>query len=104
MSLPTRFGGKAKGCRMRRRPRGRGRQGLQMALASACARMRLGGGGDSTVDGLMEFFGAAGQGTTTDALNIVKKFCVGPRYCRPTDEPVELDEANARLYVLGPPH
>jgi hypothetical protein len=27
-----------------------------------------------------------------------------PRLCRPSDEPIEIDGANARFYVLGPPH
>ena len=80
------------------------RQALRIALTSACARMRLGGVGDSTIDGLMEFFGAAGQGTTGEALKIVKGFCQDVRYCRPTDAPVALEGVNARTYVLGPPH
>ena len=81
-------------------------QALRMALASACARMRLDGAGDASVDALMEFFGAAGQGTTEDALEFVKKLCAGDglRFCRPTDDPVNLPEVGARLYILGPPH
>lgn len=79
-------------------------QALRMALASASARMRFGGGRDSTIDGMLEFFGAAGQGTTGDALKIVKSFCDRPRFCLPTDAPVQLDGIDARLYILGPPH
>jgi hypothetical protein len=79
-------------------------QALRMALASASARMRFGGGSDPTIDGMLEFFGAAGQGTTGDALKIVKSFCEQPRYCLPSDAPVELDGIDARLYILGPPH
>jgi hypothetical protein len=80
------------------------RHALRIALASACARMRLGGAGSSDVDGLLEFFGAAGQGTTADALKVVKSFSGEPRYCLPKDDPVKLDGVDARLYVLGPPH
>jgi beta-lactamase superfamily II metal-dependent hydrolase len=80
------------------------RQALRMALTSACTRMRLGGAEESAIDGLMEFFGAAGQGTTGEALNIVKGFCQDVRYCRPADAPVALEGVGARVYVLGPPH
>lgn len=77
---------------------------VRMALASACARMRLGGGSDPTADHLMEFFGASGQGTTDDALKIVKGFCQDSRFCLPTDAPAALDGVDARFFVLGPPH
>jgi beta-lactamase superfamily II metal-dependent hydrolase len=80
------------------------RQALRLALTSACARMRLGGSEESVLDGLMEFFGAAGQGTTGEALNIVKGFSQDVRYCRPADAPVALEGIDARVYVLGPPH
>ena len=80
------------------------RQALRLALASASARMRLAGNPDPMIDGVMEFFGAAGQGTTGDALKIVKGFTPTPRYCRPGDAPVDLEGVDARLYVLGPPH
>jgi len=77
---------------------------MRMALASATARMRFAGRADPSVEGLLEFFGASGQGTTTDALNVVKSFCARPRYCLPNDDPVKLEGVDARLYVLGPPH
>jgi beta-lactamase superfamily II metal-dependent hydrolase len=80
------------------------RQALRMALTSACARLRLGGAEESGVDGLMEFFGAAGQGTTGEALTIVKGLSQDIRYCRPADAPVALEGVDARVYVLGPPH
>src|SRR5262249_36137402 len=51
-----------------------------------------------------EFFGAAGSGTTGDALNIVKALTPSIRFCRPSDPPVQFDGVNARVYVLGPPH
>jgi hypothetical protein len=78
-------------------------QKLRLALAAAAARLRFGGGADGVVDGLLELFGAAGQGTTRDALERVKSFAK-PRFCRPTDDPVEFPALPARLYVLGPPH
>jgi beta-lactamase superfamily II metal-dependent hydrolase len=79
-------------------------EALRLALASAAARLRFGGDSTGIVDGMLEFFGAAGQGTTAEALQIVKNLCDKPRYCTPTDAPVELGTAGARLYVLGPPH
>jgi hypothetical protein len=78
-------------------------QALRLALASACARLQLGDGRRSAIDGFLEFFGAAGQGTTGDALKIVKGLCQDIRFCRPKDEPVQLDGGGARLFVLGPP-
>jgi hypothetical protein len=78
-------------------------QALRMALASASARLQMGGGADSPIDSLLEFFGAAGQGTTSDALKIVKESCRNIRYCRPNDAPVDLEGADARLFILGPP-
>src|ERR1035441_1267005 len=56
------------------------------------------------LDSLLEFFGAAGQGTTGDALKVVKGLCESPRYCLPSDAPVEVEGTGVRLYVLGPPH
>ena len=80
-------------------------QALRLALTSACARLRFGSGSDSIADSMMEFFGAAGQGTTSDALNIVKSFNKPKtKFCHPTDAPVTPDGTAARLYVLGPPH
>jgi beta-lactamase superfamily II metal-dependent hydrolase len=51
-------------------------------------------------------FGAAGGGASTaDALDNAKKMAKNgvPRYLKPTDAPVEIDGAEARVYVLGPP-
>ena len=81
-------------------------QALRMALASACARMRIDGSSDSTVDALLEFFGAAGQGSTADGMQFVKGLCEKDnlRFCRPSDDPVDLPGVGARLFVLGPPH
>ena len=78
-------------------------QAMRMALASACARMRATGAGDGMADSLLEFFGAAGQGTTGEALTFVKNVCRKLRYCRPADAPVELEDAGVRTYILGPP-
>jgi beta-lactamase superfamily II metal-dependent hydrolase len=80
-------------------------QALRLALASVCARLRSGQGSDSIADSMMEFFGAAGQGTTGDALKNVKSFTKdSPRFCLPKDAPVIPDGTAVRLYVLGPPH
>ena len=54
------------------------------------------------ISDMLGFFGAAGSGTTSDALDKVK--AMGPvRYCRPKDAPTELGDPSARLFVLGPP-
>ena len=54
------------------------------------------------ISDMLGFFGAAGSGTTSDALDKVK--AMGPvRYCRPKDAPTELGDLSARLFVLGPP-
>lgn len=80
-------------------------QTLRLTLASACARMRFGHGGNSIADSMMEFFGVAGQGTTSDALKNVKAFNKDKtRFCIPKESPVEPEGTAARLYVLGPPH
>lgn len=51
---------------------------------------------------MLGFFGAAGSGTTSDALDKVK--AMAPvRYCRPKDPPVALGDPNVKLFVLGPP-
>ena len=79
-------------------------QALRIALAAASARMRFGAAGDWRIDALLEFFGAAGQGSTGDALKIVKGFSKDVRFCRPEDEPIRVEGTGARLFVLGPPH
>lgn len=77
---------------------------LRIALVAAATRLRLSGESDGVIDGMLEFFGAAGQGTTRDALKIVKGFHDKPRFCLPADAPVKFDGVDARFYVLGPPH
>jgi hypothetical protein len=58
--------------------------------------------GPDVISDMLGFFGAAGSGTTNDALDKVK--AMGPvRYCRPKDPPIELGDASARLFILGPP-
>ena len=54
--------------------------------------------------GILEFFGAAKGASTGDALQNVRKASSKLRYCLPTDAPVEPAGADARFYVLGPPH
>lgn len=53
------------------------------------------------LDGVLGFFGGAGR-SSADAMARAKQMASAPRYCRPTDEPVEV-APGARLYVLGPP-
>src|SRR4051812_4033837 len=57
---------------------------LRATLAASAARMRMAGAANSVVDGMLEFFGAAGQGTTADALAVIRSLCDTKtvRYCR----------------------
>lgn len=77
------------------------------ALQIAANTLRMSGGeaaaGDAdTIADMLGFFGAAGSGTTSDALNKVKSMA-SVRYCRPSDPPIDLGNPAARIYVLGPP-
>jgi hypothetical protein len=78
-------------------------QAMRVALQAACARMRAAGRQGSDTESFLEFFGAAGSGTTGDALQIVKGL-KPPRFCTPSDAPVLLDGTQVTAYVLGPPH
>jgi beta-lactamase superfamily II metal-dependent hydrolase len=81
-------------------------QALRMALGQTAARMGVAGNSRAAheVSGMLEFFGAAGSGTTTDALKFVKGLTPSIRYCRPSDPPFEFDGVKAKIYALGPPH
>lgn len=80
---------------------------LQMAantlrMSGSRALEADGSSGAEVISDMLGFFGAAGSGTTSDALEKVK--AMAPvRYCRPKDAPIELGDPNARLFVLGPP-
>ncbi len=79
---------------------------MRLALASSAERLRI-AGDDVTageVNGMLEFFGAAGATSTRDAMKILKGLSKKVRYCRPTDAPIALDGTEASIYVLGPPH
>jgi hypothetical protein len=80
---------------------------LRITLSTAATRMGLAGEQDAAaeVTGMLEFFGAKGSGTTSDALNILKGLSSCVRFCRPTDAPVvPFPESATKIYVLGPPH
>jgi hypothetical protein len=78
---------------------------LRLALSAACARMRFDSPDSSAASNLLEFFGAAGQNSTEQALAFAKSLGTdAPRFCLPSDPPVELNGTGARVYVLGPPH
>jgi hypothetical protein len=82
-------------------------KGLALAaLRMGLSRLQLAGDSDAATEliGILEFFGAAKGATTGDALDNVRAKTPKPRYCLPTDAPVEIADAGARLYVLGPPH
>jgi hypothetical protein len=98
--------------------RGRALKALQMAdtalqmMGDSPATTPMGGEGlgqaepsrAEIVTSMLGFFGAASGKTTLDALEKVKAMGQGPvRYCRPADAPIKLSDADARLYVLGPP-
>lgn len=82
------------------------RQALRAALATASHRMRMAGAFEAAdeVTSLLEFFGAAGGASTTDALDVVKSRTQNIRFCRPQDNPVTLEGTGVKVYVLGPPH
>jgi hypothetical protein len=81
-------------------------QSFRANLATAVGRMRAAGVSESAdeVMGMLDLFGAAGSGTTTDALNVVKGLSKNVRYCLPQDAPVTLAGTSVRAYILGPPH
>jgi hypothetical protein len=76
------------------------------ALRMGLSQIQMAGDSDSVAElsGILEFFGVAKGPTTADALNNVRAKAAKPRYCLPTDPPVQPPGTNARFYVLGPPH
>ena len=83
------------------------RRNAMAALQIAANTLRMSGDDAATdhadiISNMLGFFGAAGSGTTGDALDKVKSMA-SVRYCRPNDRPVELGDPPARIYVLGPP-
>jgi hypothetical protein len=68
--------------------------------------MQMAGDADGVdeLTGIPEFLGVAKGPTTADALNSIRAKTPKPRYCLPTDPPVQPAGTNARFYVLGPPH
>ncbi len=75
-------------------------------LRLSANQLRLAGDDDraTMIGSLLEFFGATSGPSTGDALEAIRQKVATPRYCRPQDPPVELNDPAARLYVLGPPH
>jgi Metallo-beta-lactamase superfamily len=82
--------------------RGRALAALRLGLS----RMQLAGDADGAAElgSILEFFGAAKGASTGDALKNVRSMARNLRYCLPTDAPVEPPGADARFYILGPPH
>lgn len=79
---------------------------LQLLRQAALHLQRFGDVQDTPLFvSLTEFFGMSAGVTTKSALEAVRaKAKPGtPRYCDPKDDPVELTEFGARIYVLGPP-
>jgi hypothetical protein len=75
-------------------------------LRLSANHLRLAGDEDHAImiGSLLEFFGATHGPSTHDALEAIRGKVTAPRYCRPQDPPVELEDPDVRLYVLGPPH
>ena len=75
-------------------------------LRLSANHLRLAGDDDRAemIGSLLEFFGATGGVSTSDALEAIRQKVPTPRYCHPLDPPVELTDPAARLFVLGPPH
>jgi hypothetical protein len=86
--------------------RGERKQALA-SLRRSVGVMRMAGdaGAASEVEGLLGFFGAAGGASTEDALAKAIGLAKGKvRYCLPADPSVSIDDTDARLFILGPPH
>ena len=80
----------------------------EKALA-ACATAFHAAGDGASVDMLSDIAlaplgAAATSSTSTKAAFDKVKAMAKVRICRPTDEPFEIPDANARIYVIGPPH
>jgi hypothetical protein len=85
--------------------RGQALQALRMGMT----HMELSDDLDRAAElrGILEFFGAAkGGATTEDAFDIVKAKVPSPIYWTPGDgkDPLEPDGTSARFFILGPPH
>jgi hypothetical protein len=76
---------------------------------AACAQV-LRAAGDAETPKLLEDIAmiplgaAASSSTSTKAAFDKVKALGNVRLCRPSDAPFEIPDANARIYVLGPPH
>ncbi|HEY6660235.1 MAG TPA: hypothetical protein VI031_03800 [Pyrinomonadaceae bacterium] len=79
------------------------REKLKIALQAATSRMRMAGdeAGARDVTNLLDFFGAAGS--TSDALEVVRGLSKDVRYCKPENDPVQIEGTDVKVYVLGPP-
>lgn len=82
------------------------RNALKIALAAASTRLRMSNDRRAAdeVSNLLGFFGAAGDNTTSAALEVVRKLAGAPRYCHPQDAPFTVPGTEVKIYVLGPPH
>jgi hypothetical protein len=82
------------------------RRSAENALRMAVTRLGLAGDPESAqrVGSIVDFFGAK-SASTGDALDYVKKRAKGkPKYCKPGEPPVTLDEVpGVRFWILGPP-
>ena len=78
------------------------------ALQLSESRLRLAGAdetADQVGDFLTSFFGVASGSSTSDALENVRGLSKSgpPRYCSPSDPPVQPPGTSVKLFVLGPP-
>jgi hypothetical protein len=75
----------------------------KLRLAAAHMQLRATDSEPGVAASMLQFFGAAGRKTSRDALEAVRAKTERVRYCDPHDQPVELPQFGARIYVLGPP-
>lgn len=74
-------------------------------LESAQQRLRLSGldAADHPLTGLMGFFGGGAGKQLKACGDVLKSLSEKKLYHRPGDPPIEIEGANARIFVLGPP-
>jgi ribonuclease BN (tRNA processing enzyme) len=90
-------------------------QRMRLALSLKAAATRVAAAADpdlspaskawaESLNGVLGFLGADGGRTTEQALKNVSGLCT-PTYCKPGDSlKLDVDEADVRVHVLGPPH
>jgi hypothetical protein len=77
---------------------------MAMRQALGLAAMRMDADGANEVTGMLEFFGASGANTTSQAMKNLKELSGNIRFFNPaTQAPVTFDGVTAKFFILGPP-